>query len=63
MKLDGLRRRLPQREIPAAIRALRDEKAAALRSLRDRRTDARRAESRERAAGQGKRPQPPPKPT
>jgi hypothetical protein len=36
-KLAGLRRRLPSWEIPAAVRALKEEKQAALKALRDRR--------------------------
>ena len=34
-KLDGLRRRLPKWEIPAAIRALKNDRAVALQALRD----------------------------
>ncbi len=36
-KLAGLRRRLPKREIPAAVRALREQKNMALYALRERR--------------------------
>jgi hypothetical protein len=36
-KLAGLRRRLPKREIPAAVRALREQKDMALHALRERR--------------------------
>lgn len=48
MKLAGLRRRLRPWEMPAAARALRDEKQAALRALRDRRNTERRAKALER---------------
>jgi len=44
MKLDGLRRRLRPSEIPAAARALRDEKQATLRALRERRAAKRHSE-------------------
>jgi hypothetical protein len=37
-KLAGLRRRLPSWEIPAAVRALKEEKQAALKALSDRRS-------------------------
>jgi hypothetical protein len=35
-KMAGLRRRVPPWEIPAAMRALRDERQAAFKSLRER---------------------------
>jgi hypothetical protein len=41
MKLAGLRRRLRPSEIPAAVRALQDEKRAALRAVKERREIAR----------------------
>jgi hypothetical protein len=40
-KMAGLRRRVPPWEIPAAMRALRDERQAAFKSLRERRKIAR----------------------
>jgi hypothetical protein len=52
MKLAGLRRRLRPWEIPAAVRALQEEKEAALRALRERRAGLRRQ----------MRPPPPPSP-
>lgn len=59
MKLDGLRRRLKPSEIPAAARALRDEKQAALRALKERRAAKRYSEKELRRR---LRPAPPPLP-
>lgn len=60
MKLDGLRRRLRPSQIPAAVRALRDEKQAALRALQERRAAKRRSE-RELRRRMRPMPQPSPK--
>jgi hypothetical protein len=57
IKLDGLRRRLRPSEIPAAVRALREEKQAALRALRDRRASERHSEKELR-----RQMRPPPQP-
>lgn len=50
-KLAGLRRRLRPSEIPAAVRALREEKAAALRAMRERRAAERFSERELRRRG------------
>jgi hypothetical protein len=44
MRLAGLRHRLRPHEIPAAVRAIMDEKHAALRILRERHDAARQSE-------------------
>lgn len=48
MKLAGLRRNLKPWQIPAAIRALREEKQAALRAVRERRAAVRHGDRERR---------------